>query len=345
MKRLIIIAVFLPFIICSQPNYNITINTNPYPENLFFHNSGSTGNPVNILDTSGVLIFSDDWGLKGWDFKVNYSNKLTYFDRDTKGWFVMNAFNNVVDSVYCQNGYIADNHDFLSLPNGNYVLLAYDEKPYAMDTIVAGGDPNALVEGLIIQELDSNHNLLFQWSSWDYFSITDNITLDLTSSSIPFIHANSIDIDYDGHFLISSRNLDEITKIHRSSGEIIWRWGGSQNQFTNLSNDYPFTRQHCLRSLGNNKYILFDNGNFSSQYTGLNKISRAVEYLLDTNLMTVQKIWEYIHPDSLYSPSISSVQRLHNGNTLINYGNLQHINLGSIICEVETNNQIVFHTS
>ena len=41
-----------------------------------------------------------------------------------------------------------------------------------------------------------------------------------------------------GIFLVSCRNLDEITKIHRTTGEIIWRWGGSQNDFI-FTNDYP----------------------------------------------------------------------------------------------------------
>jgi arylsulfate sulfotransferase len=65
------------------------------------------------------------------------------------------------------------------------------------------------------------------------------------------------------HFLVSCRHLDEITKIHRTTGEIIWRFGGSQNEF-NFINDYPFTHQHSIRSLGNNRYILFDNGNYSA---------------------------------------------------------------------------------
>jgi len=58
--------------------------------------------------------------------------------------------------------------------------------------------------------------------------------------------------------------------------------------------------------------------------------------------MTGEKVWEFIHPDSLYCPSISGVQRLPNGNTLITFGNLQWIGKGSIITEVDPNNQIVF---
>ena len=141
--------------------------------------------------------------------------------------------------------------------------------------------------------------------------------------------------------MISSRNLDEITKIHRTNGDIIWRWGGSQNQFEFI-NDYPFTHQHCIKSLGNNKYLLFDNGNFSSNYTGKPDVSRAVEYELDLDAMTATKTWEFIHPDSLFSPSISNVQRLDNGNTLVNFGNLSLFDRGAVITEVNSSNEIVF---
>ena len=280
-------------------------------------------------------------GKEGWDFKVNINNTITFYDRLSKGWFVMDSLQNIIDSVYAKNGYIADNHDFLALENGNYVLFCYDEQPYAMDTVVVGGNPNAVIEGLVIQELDSNHNVIFEWKSWDHFHITDNQYLyPWTNANLPFIHTNSIDIDFDGHFIISNRNLDEVTKINRTNGEIIWRWGGSQNEFV-FVNDYPFTHQHTVRSLGNNRYLMYDNGNFSSQYVGSN-ISRAVEYVLDTVLMTATKVWEFVHPDSLYTPSIGSAQRLPNGNTLINFGNLQSLNIGSIITEVDSSGQIVF---
>jgi hypothetical protein len=352
MNKLLYTLLFCPIIVSGQLNYNISVHTaSSWSGNLFFQQGGSPPGwtspppptrPVKIIDSNEVEIFSQSWGMKGWDFKVNYNNKLSYYDRTSKGWFIMDSLQNEVDSVYARNGYIADNHDFLALPNGNYVLIAYDEQPYAMDTVVIGGDPNAVIEGLIIQELDSNHNVVFEWKSWDHFHITDNTYLSpWTGSNLAFIHANAIDIDFDGNFIISSRQLDEITKIHRTTGEVIWRFGGSQNDFI-LLNDYPFTHQHSIRSLGNNRYILFDNGNYSAQYTGGSNISRAVEYELDTNLMTATKVWEFIHPDSLYSPSISGVQRLPNGNTLINFGNLQWLGLGSIITEVDTNNQIVF---
>ncbi|MDB4126432.1 aryl-sulfate sulfotransferase [Flavobacteriales bacterium] len=343
MKKLLLTLLCLPSLVFSQVNYTVTVNTpDSWQANLFFQRGGTPQKPVKIIDPSITEIYSQNLGMKGWDFKVNYNNKISYFDRSSKGWFIMDSLQNEIDSVYCLNGYTADNHDFLALPNGNYVLFAYDEQPYAMDTVVVGGDPNAMVEGLIIQELDANHNLVFEWKSWDHFHITDNAYMSpWTGANLPFIHANAIDIDFDGHFLISCRGLDEITKIHRTTGEVIWRWGGTQNEFT-FVNDYPFTHQHSIKSLGNNRYILYDNGNYSAQYTGTINISRAVEYELDTNLMEATKVWEFVHPDSLYTPSIGGVQRLPNGNTLIDFGNLQWLNIGSIVTEVDPNNQIVF---
>ena len=343
MKKLLLMLLCLPSLVFSQVNYTVTVNTpDAWQANLFYQLGGPPIKPVKIIDPSITELYSQDMGMKGWDFKVNYNNKISYFDRTSNGWFIMDSLQNEVDSVYCLNGYTADNHDFLALANGNYVLFAYDEQPYAMDTVVAGGDPNAMVEGLIIQELDANHNLVFEWKSWDHFHVTDNAYLSpWTGANLPFIHANAIDIDFDGHFLVSCRGLDEITKIHRTTGEVIWRWGGTQNEFA-FVNDYPFTHQHAIRSLGNNRYLLYDNGNYSAQYTGTINISRAVEYELDTNLMEATKVWEFVHPDSLYTPSIGGVQRLPNGNTLIDFGNLQWLNIGSIVTEVDANNQIVF---
>ena len=327
----------------AQPDYNISVNNNPFQANLFFQVGGPPSKPVNIIDHNGDLIYSEDFGMKGWGWKVNENNKITFFDRSSKGWFVMDSLENVVDSVYCQNGYIADNHDFLALNSGNYVLFAYDTRPYASDTVTANGSVNQNITGLLIQELDSAHNLLFEWSSFDHFYLSNYPSLfnSLDSGTFDFIHCNAIDIDEDGNFLISNRTISEITKINRTTGDVIWRFGGEQSDFTFI-NDYPFSKQHCIKSLGNNRYLLYDNGNLSHEYTGGIKRSRAVEYELNLSNFTATKLWDFVHPDSLFTPSIGSVQRLENGNTLINFGNNQNINRGSVITEVNENNEIVF---
>ncbi len=152
----------------------VGIREKAWDANIFYRKSGGPLRPVIILDASGEELFSAVWPMKGIDFKVNDNNKITYYDGLTDGWMVMDSLQNIVDSVYCVNGYFADSHDFLALENGHYIMFAYDPQPYAMDTIVEGGDPEAIVEGLIIQELDADYNLVFEWKSWDHFHIKDN---------------------------------------------------------------------------------------------------------------------------------------------------------------------------
>lgn len=343
-NKILIVSFYLfPLVGLAQPNYDININTNPYPGNIFFQVGGPPSKPVNIVNTNGVLIYSEDLGLKGWAWKVNENNKITFFDRQSKGWFIMDSLENIVDSVYCQNGYVADNHDFLALNSGNYILFGYDIRPYASDSIVANGSENQNIEGLIIQELDADQNLIFEWSSFNHFYLSNypGVFNSLGDNTFDFLHCNAIDLDEDGNFLISNRTISEITKINRTTGEVMWRFGGEQSDFSFI-NDYPFSKQHCIKSLGSNRYLLFDNGNLSDLFTGGIKRSRAVEYELNFSDSTATKLWDYVHPDSLFTPSIGSVQRLENGNTLINFGNNQNINRGSVITEVTANNEVVF---
>lgn len=62
------------------------------------------------------------------------------------------------------------------------------------------------------------------------------------------------------------------------------------------------------------QYLLFDNGNHRKPY-----FSRAIEYKLDTNTGTAEKVWEFRHQPDRYSSQYGSAQRLSGGNTLINW--------------------------
>ena len=86
MRKLLLILLYCPLIGFSQPpNYTITVNSSgAWNGNLFFQRGGTPQKPVKIVDLTGTEIFSQNWGMKGADFKVNYNNKLSYFDRQSK---------------------------------------------------------------------------------------------------------------------------------------------------------------------------------------------------------------------------------------------------------------------
>ena len=70
--------------------------------------------------------------------------------------------------------------------------------------------------------------------------------------------------------------------------------------------------------------MLFDNGGdetlFVERPEQYGKFSRGLELELDYETMTARKVWEYRHRPDHISATISSVQRLPNGHTLVNFG-------------------------
>ncbi len=184
-----------------------------------------------------------------------------------------------------------------------------------MSQVVNGGDTTATVIGLIVQELDAGKNVVFQWRSWDHFAITDATNEVMTAGTVDYVHGNALELDADGNILLSCRHMDEITKIDRQTGDIIWRWGGKHNQFTFINDSIGFSHQHALRRIANGDFTIFDNGNYHAP-----PFSRAVEYVLDEQHMTATLVWQFLHGFSVFGSAMGYVQRLANGNTLISWG-------------------------
>ncbi len=306
-----------------------TINTPATPDNQGYYflapfQIGIPGpNYMMILDNIGEPVFyqsvpSNDWLL---DFKKQPNGKLSYFDSATASFNVVDLNYHNVATYTAKNGYTADLHEFQMLPNNHVVFLIYDPQILDMSQIVQNGNPQAQVVGLVIQELDGSGNVVFEWRSWDHFQITDSDPhIDLTASNIDYVHGNAIQLDWDGNYMISSRHLDEITKIDRRTGNVIWRLGGKNNQFTftnvDISQSLPFAFQHDIRRLSTGNITLFDNRNNLSPF-----YSRAVEYSMNEDTKTITQVWEYrSNTLDTFSVAMGDSQRLVNGNTVIGWG-------------------------
>ena len=303
------------------PFVKITINDNPAPGFIFLNNWG--GQPYNmILDNTGAPIWYWRTPDRRRDFKVQKNGILTMLVRQGypfgQGFIGLDQTYTVIDSFHAVDGYWTDEHELQVLENGNYLLIGIRDEKVDMSQYVENGRKNATVSESIIQEFTPNHEKIFEWRAWDNFDIRDTFVPfenELTSNSIRFPHMNAIDIDEDGHILLSSRHLSEVTKINRQTGEIIWRLSGPKNQFTFINDPLNgFENQHDVRYLGNGHYSVFDNGN---EHTP--PVSRGVEYLLDTENMTATLVWEFRDTPDKYAHFMGNMQRLPNGNTLINW--------------------------
>ena len=285
--------------------------------NLFlinFDNSPALASYLMILNNDGTPKFSRKLRFRGFDFK-RQNNKYVYWDENHYHYKALDSTYAEVDSFYCKGGYITDFHECVLEPDNSAWLMSYDTQIIDMSLIYPGGKQIVQVTGLIIQKINAQKDLVFQWRSWDHMSILDATHEDFTAYAIDYVHGNSIEVDTDGNILISSRHLDEITKIDTETGEIMWRLGGKNNQFNFTNDTAKFSHQHSARRLSNGNILLFDNGNFHTpQY------SRAVEYKLNETEMKCNLEWEYRNTPNLYAFAMGNVQRLPNGNTLIGWG-------------------------
>jgi len=305
----------------TYPNFpSLTINTNDNPAEgkVFFHNISALESDndryIAIIENDGTPFYTKQDNKRGLGFTLQKNGHLTYWNN--KSFYMLDSSYAVADSFACGNGYEADWHEFQLLNNGHAFLISWDLQIIDMSLIVTGGQEFATVEGLIIQELNENKEVIFQWRSWDHFEITDAVDVDFTTSYVSYNHGNALEIDSDTTLLISSRLMNEITKINRNTGEIIWRLGGKHNEFAFID-DSGFCRQHDIRRLENGNITLFDNGGCH-----VPQVSAAKEYELDEINKTAKLVWKFEHPTKMYCETMGNVQRLSNGNTFINWGRL-----------------------
>ena len=301
------------------PYINTTIRGALAPGKIFLSNFkffGSYAPYLLIVDNLGNPIFYRKMPSSCLDFKVQPNGLLTYYQRLGQKFYAMDSSYAIIDSFACGNGYTTDLHELRMMPNGHALLMSYDTRQVDMSQIVPGGKNPCAVIGLIVQELDENKDVVFQWRSWDYFQITDATHEKMDSTAIDYVHGNAIDYDStDGNIIVSCRHMDEITKISRATGDIIWRWGGKHNQFTFIGDSIQFSHQHAVRRISNGDITLFDNGNYHTP-----PFSRALEFQVDEQNKIATLVWSYRNSPDIYGTALGYVQRLANGNTLIGWG-------------------------
>ena len=306
------------------PQVTITARGNPASDYIWLESVGQNGQMYKmILDTWGNPVFYQRGGAM--DFKPQKNGLITW-----KGFTAVDKNFNYVGSYFAVNGYGTDEHELQILADGTYFLIGDGTETVDMSRLVTNGNPTASVMENVVQQFTPAGELIFQWRAWDHLDILDlQPSIDVTAQSFDFPHMNAIDVDDDGHILLSSRNNSECTKINRDTGEIIWRLGGKHSTLTFVNDPLDGPRdQHGLRALGRGHYILFDNGNLHDP-----PVSRAVEYVVDPLAKTATLVWQYRDTPDKYAFYMGNVQRLTNGNTHINWVYAGYPK----VCEVDSN--------
>ncbi|ABX06093.1 MAG TPA: hypothetical protein DEF47_09515 [Herpetosiphon sp.] len=274
-----------------------------------------------MVDNTGAPIYYKGLGSGRFslDFRKIAEDKLVYFDTSTLSYHVMNQQYQELGQYRAGNGYQIDFHEFLMLPNGHVIFMIYDDIPY--DLSPYGGEENAILTELVLQELDTAGNVVFQWRSTEHIPVYDSSHSLAGTAPVDYIHGNAIDVDTDGHWLVSSRHTDEITKINRQTGAVIWRLGGEGNQFLYLEDSPRFYHQHDIRRLANGNIMLYNNWNTLPRSP--DSFSAALEYEIDEVAKTVRLVKRYRATPDYFATAMGNAQRLPNGNTGIGWGSIQ----------------------
>lgn len=201
-----------------------------------------------------------------------------------------------------------DVHELIYLNDNHFITLAYVQK--AVNNIPETLNPviDCKVVAPIIQEIQ-NDQVVWEWDGSNYPELYSQ-SVEGNAFSNPnvvhdYLHMNSMTLDpTDGNLICSMRNADQIIKINKTNGNIVWRLGGTNSNFP-ISADMKFLRQHHATLTDNNKTLLvFDNGEATERpYT------RIDEFQLDEASKAITSFKSFKLPDGIFAQFMGSVQK------------------------------------
>jgi hypothetical protein len=288
------------------------------------------------IDNAGAVVwyrrFSNGPGL---NFQAQAGRYLlrppTSDPREIGGWLELDALGNTIRTLACVGGLPSRFHDLLLEPDGSYWIMCDETR--TMDLSGLGGAANARVTGTVIQHVSAAGALLFQWTPFEHFDIADLHAAERSGPLVNWTHGNALALDAEGHLLVSSRNLNEITKIDTRTGRVVWRMSGVRNQFTFQGTTTPaFARQHGLRATAANQLLILDNSGDDGE-------SKAERYVYDERTSTAHKIASYSSMPPIVAQVGGTVQDLPGGHTLVSFGSAGRVEeydaSGSVVWRLE----------
>jgi len=222
-----------------------------------------------------------------------------------------------ITRVQAGSGHQGDLHEFSITPQDTALLTSYVATPTDLSPI--GGPKEGMAWGGIAQELDiESGKVLFEWRSLEHVGVEESYREEPPQdpdTPIDYFHINSINIDFDGNFLISAKGTSAVYKVDRESGEILWRLGGKKSDFE-MGEGTRTAFQHDARRQSDGTITSFDNG----APPQVHEQSRGIVVDLDMNSMSATLVREFTHPKKLLSTSQGNVQVLPNGDAFVGWG-------------------------
>ncbi len=270
-----------------------------------------------IFDNHGVPI----WWVRApsWGIRVLASGNVLWYDASV-GRFEIHRLDGTFVRALKPVGYEADGHDLQFLPNGDHLVSAQVRKSH-VDTSAYGGSSDATVKSADLHQVTPDGQRVWRWNTYDHISLAETgrwwNAPPTDQQPYDIVHWNSIEPAGDS-VIASFRHLDAVYKIRKSTGEIVWKLGGTRTpeSLTVIGDPraYTFGAQHDARLLPDGTLTVFDNRTDLSHPT-----PRAVRFRIDEQARTATLLESITDPAVSRSGCCGSARRLGNGDWLIDW--------------------------
>ncbi len=230
-----------------------------------------------------------------------------------------------VAQVHAGNGYRGDLHEFLLTDRGTALFTCYGQTEGQIPQHHGSGTRRGAYFYGVVQEVEvATGKVLLQWRSVDHVAVEDSYHLPPPPDprvAWDYFHVNGISVDpSDGNLLISSRNTWTIYKVHRRSGEVMWRLGGKRSEF-HVPAQAHFAFQHHVTAHPGGILSVFDN---EAGPPNEARQSRGLVLHIDEHRRRVRFVRDYHHQPPVLSPALGSVQQLDGGRAFVGWGDASY---------------------
>ncbi len=199
-------------------------------------------------------------------------------------------------------------HDARRTPSGGAIYLALELVPKEIAAWVKGGIPapeHPEMWADRIVEIDAKGKVIWEWHAYEHLNPEEDIIAP-TDLREEWSHGNTVVPLDDDRVMVSFRNISTVGIIDKKTGEFLWQLGWD-----------VLAQQHDPSQLPNGNILIFNNGTRRRNHPLV--FSEVIE--VDPKMDKI--VWRYRDTPfyNFYSPYISGIQRLPNGNTLITEGN------------------------
>ena len=307
-------------------------------EVLWYYRTDSRISDFNVLPNGHISYITQDYRIVEIDFGGNVINEWVASERPQGP-----------DSTAIPVETPTFHHDVEQLPNGNQIVLSSEIRTFD-NYYTSERDENAPkktqpVVGDVIIEFSPEGKIVHQWHAFDHlparrigYETFSNYWVRRGFDAIDWSHANAIvPLPNENAYLVNFRYQSAIIKVNKQNEEIEWifaepsGWGDKlKDKLLSIPEDGWNWHQHSpvFTSVGN--LLFFNNNNYKARPFDEpeaieNCPSYAVEYKLDEENRTVEKVWSTLNGEgeNVYSIAMGRVSELkESGNILVCYGAL-----------------------